>query len=87
MATIAKKSDENIDVLNILSNEAALIEIVNNYLPCLFVSPFGIIAVITVLVVQVNYTILGGLLVLVVAIPIQVLLNMLLTKLRYNHQL
>ncbi len=80
--SIAGKKNNNIDVLNLLSNDGRRIENSPVFAIFVLVGPLAITIVVIILAVQVNISILGGLLVLLIAIPTQILLNALLTKLR-----
>jgi hypothetical protein len=80
--SIAGKKNNNIDVLNLLSNDGRRIENSPVFTIFVLVGPLAITIVVIILAVQVNVSILGGLLVLLIAIPTQILLNALLAKFR-----
>jgi hypothetical protein len=69
-------------IMNLISNDGARLNELAFYLMALIVSPIIIIASVLILVNQVNISILSGLILLGLAIPVQTSLNTLLVKYR-----
>jgi hypothetical protein len=76
------KSEEssNIEVINLMSNDATRIEHVPFFSSFLVVAPIQTIAVIIILMNKIDYSILSGLIVISTIIPVQLLLGRI-----YNH--
>jgi hypothetical protein len=74
--------DEKIDVLNLLSNDATRLNQSTYVAVYLFVAPLAIIVNTIILVTQISASTLGGLLLLLLAIPLQIMLNTNLTNIR-----
>ncbi len=74
------KATSKVDVLNLMSNDATRLELSSYFLSYVLVAPLQTIAIIYILVVQVDATILSGLCVLVCVILIQLILGRI-----YNH--
>jgi hypothetical protein len=71
------------NITNLLSNDASRLNEFAYHTVMIIVSPLIIMSAIIVLVSQVNYSMLSGLLLLILVIPIQTSLNSFLIKLRY----
>jgi hypothetical protein len=82
MSIAENQSDEKIDVLNLLSNDAARVNQSTYVAVYLFVAPLAILVNTIILVTQISFSTLGGLLLLLLAIPLQIMLNTNLTKIK-----
>jgi hypothetical protein len=78
-----KKS--NIEFVNLLSNDATRIEQSTYFLCYIILGPLQALGIIIILINYVNYTILSGILVLVLILPMQTLLNRLMQYYEYNN--
>jgi hypothetical protein len=75
-------SDRINNVMNLIATDGTRLNELAFYAMMLIISPLIIIATVVVLVNEVSFTLLGGLLLLALAIPIQTSLNTLLVKIR-----
>ncbi len=80
LSIVNGEDSSNIEVINLMSNDATRIEHVPFFSSFLIVAPIQTIAVIIILISKIDYSILSGLLVIATIIPIQLLLGRV-----YNH--
>jgi hypothetical protein len=65
----------NIEVVNLISNDATRIEQMVLFIAYLVITPFQTVAIIVILIEKVNYTILGGLILLGLVTLFQMFMN------------
>lgn len=69
-------------VMNLLTNDAAKLEFSVIFLPYLFVVPIEFVVMVVILSQMIDVSILMGLIIVVIFIPVQLLLGKFLNKLR-----
>ncbi len=83
LSIVNSEQSSNVEVINLMSNDATRIEHVPFFSSFLIVSPIQTIAVIIILISQIDYSILSGLLVIGIIIPVQLLLGRVYNRFKY----
>ncbi len=82
MSVAENHSDEKIDVLNLLSTDASRVNQSAYVAVYMVVAPLAIIVNTVILITQISFSTLGGLILLLLGIPLQIILNTKLTKIK-----
>jgi hypothetical protein len=77
------KKKNNIEFVNLLANDATRIEQSTLFICYLFLGPLQLAGIIVVLINYVDYTILSGVLVIFLVLPIQALINKIMQYFEY----
>jgi ATP-binding cassette subfamily C (CFTR/MRP) protein 4 len=75
-------TQSNGQIINMLANDLSRIEFLLMFMPYLFIGPFEACVVIFLLVKQVDVSVLSGLVIMAIAIPLQALLGKLYDRVR-----
>jgi ATP-binding cassette subfamily C (CFTR/MRP) protein 4 len=75
-------AESNGQIINMLANDLSRIEFLLMFMPYLFIGPFEAGVVIFLLVKQVDVSVLSGLIIMAIAIPLQALLGKLYDRVR-----